>query len=389
MMHITRSSIMKPPARIENRVRDWLDAISRTALTVRVAVKSAARLTVFFLKVFPMLPSQPIDWLTDEPVVEQVAYPSHGGQSHGQLYRPAKGGLHPGILVCLGVVPFGVDHPQVDVLGKALARAGFAALLYWSPSMRDFRLEPDDIENIALAYRWLIEQPLIDAGRSGLLGTCVGGSFAIMAAASPLIRDCVTFLSAYAPYSSMWTFVRDIASESITNDDGTQPWQVDPLTRKVFIHSITAWLAPDEAARLRSAFTHEKGMPNTDNLSPDGKAVYTLLTAQSASDAEAALHQLPLSMQQNLSAMSPMNYLKDLQVPSIQLLHDTGDLVIPIGESLRLRTGLGSHTGVDFTEMQFQHLDPVKGKLPFFRLLREFGKFLRAMYPLFRQTVSA
>jgi hypothetical protein len=32
-----------------------------------------------------------------------------------------------------------------------------------------------------------------------------------------------------------------------------------------------------------------------------------------------------------------------------------------------------------------QHLDPVKGKLPLFRLVREPGKFFRAVYALFRQ----
>jgi hypothetical protein len=36
--------------------------------------------------------------------------------------------------------------------------------------------------------------------------------------------------------------------------------------------------------------------------------------------------------------------------------------------------------------MEFQHLDPVKGKLPFFRLVREFGKSIRAVYPLYRLT---
>jgi hypothetical protein len=39
--------------------------------------------------------------------------------------------------------------------------------------------------------------------------------------------------------------------------------------------------------------------------------------------------------------------------------------------------------------MLFQHLDPVKGKLPLLRLVRELGKFFRAVYPLFRQAVAA
>jgi hypothetical protein len=54
-----------------------------------------------------------------------------------------------------------------------------------------------------------------------------------------------------------------------------------------------------------------------------------------------------------------------------------------------LVAALAEHAAVHYTEMQFSHLDPVKGKLPFLRLLRELGKFFLAVYPLFRQAVAA
>jgi len=352
-------------------------------------IRAVARTAVFFLKVFPMLPSQPIDWVTKPPLVQKVRYPTCFGEAEGDLYRPSTGGPHPGIVVCLGVVPFGVDHPQVPVLGKALARAGFAALLYWSPTMRDFRLDPEDVENIPMAYQWLIDQPYVDPARSGLLGTCVGGSFALMAAASPLIRDQVAFLGAYAPFASMSTLARDVASATSSDEDGRKPWHVDPLTRKVFVHSMTALLGPREAEQFRSTFANKGGHLDGRGLSVAGQAVYSLLTAQDADDAETALRCLPPSMQERLAILSPMNYLKDIQAPLIVLLHDYGDQVIPVGESRRLCSALVKHTGVHYTEMQFQHLDPVKGKLPLFRLIRELGKFFRAVYPLFRQAVAS
>ena len=372
------------PADMERQVPDWQNAFNRATRSVHAAAKTA----VFFLKVFPMLPSRPIDWVTAPPIVEKVSYPSRSGQVEGELYRPSTDGPHPGILVCLGVVPFGVDHPQVPVLGKALARAGFAVLLYWSPSMRDFRLDPEDLENIPLAYNWLIEQPNVDPARSGLLGTCVGGLFALMAAANPLIRERVSFLSAYAPFSSMNTFARDIASASISCGNQREPWNVDQLTRKVFVHSVTATLEPEEAERIRNAVTEKVGQLPESSLSADGQAVYALLTAQNVDNAESALHSLPLSIRERLNALSPMNYLKDIRAPLITLLHDRGDQVVPVGESQRLLIGLDGHSGVQYTEMQFQHLDPTKGKLPFFLLVREFGKFILAIYPMFRQVVS-
>jgi len=352
-------------------------------------MRAVAKTMIFFLKVFPMLPSRFVDWVTETPVVEKVRYPSRSGPVEGELYRPPTDGPHPAILVCLGVVPFEVDHPQVPVLGKALARAGFATLLYWSPSMRDFILDPEDLENIPLAYNWLIQQPYIDPARSGLLGTCVGGSFALMAAAHPLIRDRVAFLSAYAPFSSMSTFARDIASATISNEDGLQLWQVDPLTQKVFVHSVTAVLKPDEAERLRSAFEDGSRQPVEGDLSEDGQAVFSLLAAMDKDEAEAALQKLPLEMQTRLTMMSPIIYLDDIHAPLVVLLHDRGDQVIPVGESQRLVTALKGHPGIHYTEMQFSHLDPIKGKLPFFRLLRELGKFFRAVYPLFWQAVES
>lgn len=369
----------------DHRIRNYLQTFNRAMRPIRAVAKAG----VFLLKVFPMLPSRPVDWVTETPVVQKVRYPTRSGLAEGDLYRPSTDGPHPGVVVCLGVVPFGVDHPQVAVMGKALARAGFAALLYWSPAMRDFRLDPEDLENIPLAYNWLIEQPYIDPARSGLLGTCVGGSFALMAAAHPLIRERVGFLSAYAPYSSMYTFARDIASATISGENGRKPWQVDQLTRKVYVHSVTALLEPGESEKLRSAFANGNGHLADCDLSADGQAVYSLLTALGPEDAEAALNHLPPAMQERLSALSPMNYLQDIHAPLMILLHDRGDQVIPVGESRRLISALDGHAGVHYTEMGFQHLDPVKGKLPLFRLVREFAKFFRAIYPLFRQAVTA
>ncbi|GIV64167.1 MAG: hypothetical protein KatS3mg045_1506 [Bellilinea sp.] len=352
------------------------------------SLRALGRATVFFLKVFPMLPSRPVDWVTRPPLIERVRYPTQSGNAEGEVYRPDSPGVHPGIVVCLGVVPFEVNHPQVPVLGRALARAGFAALLYWSPAMRDFRLDPADIENIALAYRWFIEQPFVDATRSGLLGTCVGGSFALMAAAHPLINQRVAYVSAYAPYSSLWTFAKDIASGSVGSDDGRRLWRVDPLTRKVFVHSLTALLEAEEAAYLRRWFLDEQIPAEAVSLSEDSGKVAALLSAADAEEAESALHALPMEMQSRLTAISPLSYVQNLQVPLMVLLHDRGDQVIPVGESRRLCSALGSREGVFYTEMQFSHLDPAKGKLPPWKLAREFFKFLAAVYRLFLHVVE-
>ena len=106
-----------------------------------------------------MFPSKPIDWVTRAPVIETVTYRTRSGETEAELYRPPGRGPYPAVLVCLGVVPFGVDHPQIPRLKAALARFGFVALIHWSPAMRDRRLVPEDVENVAAAYDYLVRRP--------------------------------------------------------------------------------------------------------------------------------------------------------------------------------------------------------------------------------------
>ena len=78
-----------------------------------------------------------------------------------------------------------------------------------------------------------------------------------MAAASPRVRGRLAFLSAYAPYSSMRTLARDIVSGTRTLDTADtlrEPWEVDPLTWKTFVRTLTDGLHPTESQRLRGAF---------------------------------------------------------------------------------------------------------------------------------------
>ncbi len=346
------------------------------------AIRAVGRTGVFVLKVLPMLWSRPIDWITPRPVVQRVIYPTAHGPAEGDLYRPASSRAAPGIVVCLGVVPFGVEHPQVARLGEALARSGFAALLYWSPAMRDRRLDPADAESLARAYGWLVEQPGIDGARSGLLGTCVGGAFALMAAARPAIRDRVAFVAAFAPYGSMESFVHDIASATRDRGAGRERWHVDPLTRDVFERTVAALVPASEQEAVAHASRGAASLEG-DALSTQARAAWALLTATNPREASAALVALPASMHAHLRALSPSTTVHELRAPVIVIGHDRDDHVIPVSESRALVTLLEGRPGVRYTEFAFfQHATP--RHLAIGPLARELGRFFAYVYPLFR-----
>lgn len=347
--------------------------------------RAAGRTAVFMFEVLPMLPSRAVDWITPTPVVEHAPLPEGNGLTDLELYRPNSPGPHPGVVVCLGVVPFGTDHPQVPRLGKALARAGFVALLYWSPAMRDQRLDPSDVEGIALAYRWLVGRPFVDPTRSGLMGTCVGGSFALLAAASPAIRDRVSFVGAFAPYASMSTLARQIATRTRSAPTGADCWEVDPLTRRVFVRSVTDHLRPEEAEILRSVGGPPGGQIDPRVLSEEGRAIAPLLGTVEKSKFDDILRQLPAKLQARMAVLTPIRYLSEIRAPLVVLAHDVDDPVIPIDQSRSLRDGLAGRTGVHYTEFtMFKHLDPTKVHLTRVALARELLRFGRMLYPMFR-----
>jgi hypothetical protein len=362
--------------------------------------RAATRSLVFILKALPAT-SSAIDRVTAAPVIEKFTYPTQTGLAEAELYRPSSPGRHPGLVVSLGVVPAGVDHPQRARFGEAVARSGFAALLHWSPAMRDLRLDPGDVGELASAYQSLIEQPYVDPTRSGMMGMCVGGSFALMAAAEPSIRDRLAFVSAYAPYSSMRTLARDVATASRVIDGGREPWQADPLVWKTYVRCLTDRLDPCDAQRLRDAFQDRFAWNASKTviveapasapldpiaLSADGRAVLRLLTATDLDAVDLALDHLPSDMKALLTATSPLTCVNDIRAPLIVLLHDRRDHIIPVSESRQLWSALAGRPGASYTELGFQHLDPTK--LSPLRLARELPKLYSAVFPLYRRTTA-
>jgi hypothetical protein len=374
-----------------------LRRVARTRSGASVGARAVARSAAFILKMLPFR-FPPIDWLTHRPLIETLSYPTSAGPIEAQLYRPPTRGRHPGIVLSLGVLPLGVVDPRTTMVAEAFARAGFATLLHWSPATRNLRLDPEDVPLLASAFDALAAQPFVDPDRTGLFGVCVGGSFALIAAASPALRGRIAFVAAHAPYSSLLTLAVDIASASRTVGESREPWDVDPLTWQVYVRSVSQWLPPTEATRLRDAFepkitwdvaktriVHSPvGPVEPGELSPEGRAIQRLLAA-GEDEVGDALRDLPTTATARLTAMSPLACVQDIDAPLIVLIHDREDHMIPVGESRRLAAVLSGRPGAHYTEMGLRHLRIPRGWSPL-RVAREMAKGYTAWYPLFRAT---
>jgi hypothetical protein len=67
-------------------------------------VRAVVRSAIFVLKMMPLRPN-PIDRLTEQPVIETFTYATDADRGQAQLYRPRSAGPQPAIHVALGVVP--------------------------------------------------------------------------------------------------------------------------------------------------------------------------------------------------------------------------------------------------------------------------------------------
>jgi hypothetical protein len=337
---------------------------------------------LFVTQVVPAIPVKPLEWFTRPSVHERVLPEESGLEGMVDLYRPRGDGPYPAVLLFLGAAPAGPDDPRVANLGDALARSGLVTMFYWSPGKLNLRIHPPDIHNLVSAYQLLQEQPYVDPDRVGMGGFCVGASFTLMAASQEEVRDHVTFVNAFGPYFDMVDLMRAIASESRFLDGQVRHWEVDWLALTVYENQLVATLDESEGQLVRRALTLRDD-PALELLSPQGFAVYRLLTGVPLDEVDEVISRLPPPVLEEMAVVSPRTHIQGLRA-KVLVMHDREDALVPSEESRRLVAALDPGIEVRHTEFSlFQHVDPTRPVGPL-TLAMEAGKLASHMYAVFR-----
>ena len=346
----------------------------------RAMVKSA----LFVPQVFD-IGIKPLEWFTPRPIVEQVNFPVPNHVGQGDLYRPPGDGPYAAVLLFLGVNPAGSTDSRIVSLGEALARSNMVTLFYWSPLMRDDRMEPEDLGNLVAAFQFLTSLPYVDPTRVGMGGFCVGASFVIMAASEETIRNQVAFVNAFGPYFDMENLIKAISSKSTFYGDQVHPWEPNHLTRKVYVQHLTQDLPISEQRALRAAFLDDRPLElAVQGLSNEGRAVHSLLSGVPLRDTTAHLQQIGKNTQERIRHISPSNYLAGLKAP-VLIMHDRNDDLVPANESRRLADALLKRGNVRHTEYYdiFSHVTPNLGSG--LNVAVELLKFIRHLHSIMLQ----
>ncbi len=345
--------------------------------------------TALFVTQVLNIPVKPQAWFTQTPVREEISFPRADAEGQADIYYIPDGKRRAALLVFLGANAAGRDDRDVVNFGNALARAGYVPMFSWSHTMGlQNNVDPAEVENLVWAFQHLHRQDYVDPARIGMAGFSVGGSFIMVAASDPRIRDDVAFVNAFGAYYDARDFFVQIASNTKRSDDAVEHWDVDRLTRRVFVNELIE-VAPTEEERnilaRRFVDNAEVTQAELDGLAGTADLSRRLLDGTDPQEAERLLNQMPLDFLEKLDGISPRNHLDNYR-NRLLIMHDVGDQLIPVGESRRLVETLQSQGRQDmrYTETAiFEHVRP-GADLQLWPLVKGASKLYLHMYGILR-----
>ena len=165
------------------------------------------------------------------------------------------------------------DH-QLRTLSEALARSGVVVMDMTTPTLMHRDLSPVDGDAVVRAFERLSQWPGVAPDRVGIFGISAGDALACLAAASPAIRDRVTFLMLFGGFYDARTLLRDFGRRALV---------VDQIRAPVYLlHDRTDQYVPFTESREFDAALTQFGHPHSYAELGIFQHVYVRLSAASA-----------------------------------------------------------------------------------------------------------
>jgi dienelactone hydrolase len=335
----------------------------------RVAVEAAVYLPDMVLQV-PM-PVRPVELISDAPKRERVtiAYTSRDGPRtiDADLYVPAHGTAHQGVVFSMGAPPLPLDDPRLVRIAEDSARAGVVMLVPFSDRLDENRIEPEEIDALVAEFQYVQKQPQVDPKRVGFFGASVGGSLALVAAGDPRIANHVDQVVSFGGYYDALQTFGAIATHHIVYDGVDQPWSPQDHAEKVMAQQlIDAVDNPADRDLLTAMFIDDQPEDSTElaTLSPVGRSSYDFLSNRDPAAVEALIQRLPPSAVAAMDYLSPRTSIANVKA-ELFILHDQSDPYIPFTESRKLQAAVAGRDNAHFDELRlFKHVQPKLDQRP-------------------------
>jgi hypothetical protein len=303
---------------------------------------------------------------TPKPSRASISYLIDGRANSGDLYLPADGAPEAAVVLVPGAVPEGKDHERLVDLATTLARVRFAVLTPELRGYRDLEIRPDQVREVADAFRYLAQRgDLSPDGRAGIGAFSFAVGPAVLAALEDDIRGRVRFVFGVGGYHDLRLAIRFFTTGYFEDDGDLRHVEPSEYGRLVFAKSVQGQLRDpaDRAtldamvdARMRDAAADLSSLAG--RLGPEGQSVYRLLTNADPGRALELIGELPDKTVATIDALTIAD--KDLgRLPArLILVHGKNDPLIPYSESIALaRAAAPSRSHVIIVNHVLGHVD--------------------------------
>lgn len=282
--------------------------------------------------------------MTPTPRRQTISYAVDGRTYWGDLYLP---GVAPGagLVVVPGAAREGKDDPRLIAFAITLSRARFAVLVPDMQGVRNLRVRPEDAQEVADAFRYLVSQPrLAPGGRAGMSAVSYAVGPAILAALQPDLRGQVDAILAIGGYFDIVNVLTYVTTGQFQEPDGT--WHLrppNPYGKWVYVTSNLDQLEdPRDRQLLETMASRRIDAPEAPiddlvtQLGPEGQTVYAFVTAATPTEVAERFEQLPPGIKERIEGLDVSRHDLAPLSANLILVHGKGDPIIPYTESMRL-----------------------------------------------------
>lgn len=330
----------------------------------RVAVEASIYLPDMIVR--PPAPFRLVDLISDAPRRERVTidYQSRNGPRsiEADLYTPASGGAHAGVVFSMGAPPLPLDDGRLVRIAEDAARSGVVMLVPFSERLDELRIEPEEIDALVAEFQYVQRQPGVDPRRVGFFGASVGGSLALVAAADPRIADDVDHVVSFGGYFDVLSTFGALATRRIEYDGVDEAWSPKEHAEIVMAEQLINHVdsVSDQALLERIFIDGEAATPQQlTTLGPIGRSAYDFLANRDPAAVPALIDRLPPAAIADLEYLSPKTNIHNVHA-ELFIIHDRADPYVPYTELRMFEAALrGGGPKAHFDELRlFDHVQP-------------------------------
>lgn len=314
---------------------------------------------------------------TPAPTRMAVVYRVNGREYRGDLYRPGVP-AEAGVVLVPGAAEKGKDDPRLTAFATTLARVRFAVLVPDLAGLRELKVGPENVREIADAYAWLASRPdLTPGGRGGIFAFSYAAGPAILAALEPDIRERTRFVLAVGGYHDLVEVITFFTTGYYRHKGRWHYLEPNHYGKWVFVLSYCERLGTPrdreilrQMARRRMEDERAEIGDLAERLGPEGRQVYALISNRDPNAAPSLAAGLPAPVRADLAALTLAGKPLHRLGARIILVHGLDDDIIPYSESVALSAALPPGKSRLFITRGLFHVDVRPGLLDSWRMWR-------------------